>query len=1102
MVTTANGTGVPVLDFLCLTQSRDMMRAIFRQALEWNPGALERVRSIVIDKDYNEWAVLEEVFINADVVLCQFHVLKWFKHAIGKAKYNLTLARRERVMAVLRAQVYAVDDEEFEHQQMLLADLLSSQEHRSFLEYMHARWYSCVKMWSYAGRGKIFTAYNTTTNRLESFWRHLKAILGDKQRIDLCIEAIFTQATTVLRREKKYYVNHASKPVVHYNLDPFLAPLFRELSKYAAGLVREQYDSFKSGGAIDSLRRYFAQRLGVGSRRFAVRVVGQSTTEDEVDIGGLGPWTCSCSFYQGCLLPCRHLFYVASTQEGLAVYPLKALALRWNLSAAASLINSLQTAVVDMASLRIPRKRKRHAAARAVVSAFTSEEGDSAPYSELDDDWANSANDQLADVGRVVEGVGRVRVRPVASMTLRRGEAANGVVIGDIEKRNAVLAQIEPLKTYLIAQGTARFWTLAIELDSVLKDLVKSWLLDEASIHTTSANATTISTNATSVTATSTNATTSANATASANAASSANATSVTTTSGGEGDTSVDGSQFDDLPELPDYNLPELTDYDNDTDEEVDDMEPRRFVFAEDIGTSFSMSEPVLSMSPAPIRHVRFPRVHSPLASPSSFQVYGDLDLNDDVRSIMQDAVTRHVLPLAPPPHIFREFNSSRPSCSMKDAPSVRELIAEVDDGEGMDGIAQGTDSHGAMNRSFETSIDDTLVTYSPSTADPDHDGLRAIDEELAAEQALRFPLLDTSSPLLDTPSRNTRGAKRKRDLSDVGHSQGHSREKQNTEMSPMQPTRALQPSPSTSPTQPTRALQPLPSTATPTNWVAPNTVSVQPVPFLQGEVNEVEGLVNSIGSKAMRTTIQSVLERSTLETVLCVPGGGCRITMKNIIGRLGRSAKLNDAVVNFSLALFASAHDDAVIIDSLNYKSTSAIPVQALKDTRVVVFPINMGDNAHWGLICVSLPTHPGATAFLYDPLAGPWQPNLKVAWREWCMPLLEAWAARDEMRTGAIVDLTQYLRRGRIRHIDVNYPTRPKQLDGKSCGLFTILQGFVYITDEYELQNFDSLNPFQVKQMRLRLLWYILTNAEHNTDPLHVAAAMKTMQAVERRT
>jgi hypothetical protein len=513
-------------------------------------------------------------------------------------------------------------------------------------------------------------------------------------------------------------------------------------------------------------------------------VVGQSTTEDEVDIGGLGPWTCSCSFYQGCLLPCRHLFYVASTQEGLAVYPLKALALRWNLSAAASLINSLQTAMVDMASLRIPRKRKRHAAARAVVSAYTSEEGDSAPYSELDDDWANSANDQLADVGRVVEGVGRVRVRPVASVTLRRGEAASGVVIGDIEKQNAVLAQIEPLKTYLIAQGTARFWTLAIELDSVLMNLVKSWLLDEASIPTTSANATTISTDATSVTATSTDAT------------SSVNATSVTTTSGGEGDTSVDGSQFDDLPELPDYDLPEVTDYDNDTDEEVDDMEPRRFVFAEDIGTSFSMSEPVLSMSPAPIRHVRFPRVHSPLASPSSFQVYGDLDLNDDVRSIMQDAVTRHVLPLAPPPHIFRDFNTSLPSCSMKDAPSVRELIAEVDDGEGMDGIAQDDDPHGAMNRSFETPIDDTLVMYSPSTADPDHAGLRAIDEELAAEQALRFPLLDT-------PSRNTRGAKRKRALSDAGHSQGHSREKQNMDMSPMQPTGALQPSPSTSPTQP-----------------------------------------------------------------------------------------------------------------------------------------------------------------------------------------------------------------------------------------------------------------------------------------------------------
>lgn len=54
MVTSATGRGVSVLDFLCITQGRDMMKAVPQQFLDNNPGALDKVKIIVIDKDYNE----------------------------------------------------------------------------------------------------------------------------------------------------------------------------------------------------------------------------------------------------------------------------------------------------------------------------------------------------------------------------------------------------------------------------------------------------------------------------------------------------------------------------------------------------------------------------------------------------------------------------------------------------------------------------------------------------------------------------------------------------------------------------------------------------------------------------------------------------------------------------------------------------------------------------------------------------------------------------------------------------------------------------------------------------------------------------------------
>jgi hypothetical protein len=155
VVTTSSGMGASVMDFLCLSQSKDMMRAVFNRFVEWNPDAVAKVQSFVIDKDYVEWAVLQEVFPNSEVVLCQFHVLKWFKHVITKPKYGIPVSMRDDVMDILRALVYAPSDEDYEHNKVRLAELLGAPQHQSFLLYMHDRWYSCSKMWSNGGRGQI-----------------------------------------------------------------------------------------------------------------------------------------------------------------------------------------------------------------------------------------------------------------------------------------------------------------------------------------------------------------------------------------------------------------------------------------------------------------------------------------------------------------------------------------------------------------------------------------------------------------------------------------------------------------------------------------------------------------------------------------------------------------------------------------------------------------------------------------------------------------------------------------------------------------------------------------------------------------------------------
>jgi hypothetical protein len=55
-----------------------MMESVFEFFVEHNPGGKEMLESVVIDKDLREWTTVEKIF-QTIVVLCIFHVLKWFK---------------------------------------------------------------------------------------------------------------------------------------------------------------------------------------------------------------------------------------------------------------------------------------------------------------------------------------------------------------------------------------------------------------------------------------------------------------------------------------------------------------------------------------------------------------------------------------------------------------------------------------------------------------------------------------------------------------------------------------------------------------------------------------------------------------------------------------------------------------------------------------------------------------------------------------------------------------------------------------------------------------------------------------------------------------
>ncbi|EGZ04776.1 hypothetical protein PHYSODRAFT_535661, partial [Phytophthora sojae] len=58
--------------------------------------------TVVINKDFMEWRVLDRAFPDAKVVLCQFHALTYWRKVCARAKFNLSMNQRDAMEICIR----------------------------------------------------------------------------------------------------------------------------------------------------------------------------------------------------------------------------------------------------------------------------------------------------------------------------------------------------------------------------------------------------------------------------------------------------------------------------------------------------------------------------------------------------------------------------------------------------------------------------------------------------------------------------------------------------------------------------------------------------------------------------------------------------------------------------------------------------------------------------------------------------------------------------------------------------------------------------------------------------------------------------------------
>ncbi|POM71282.1 Hypothetical protein PHPALM_12167 [Phytophthora palmivora] len=105
LVTSATGRGIPVVDFLALDQKGETMLLIVEFFKRKNPS-WNNIQTVVIDKDFVEWRILDDAFPSAKILLCQFHALTYWRKVCRRPKFDLKMAQRDEMEAAFAKLIY------------------------------------------------------------------------------------------------------------------------------------------------------------------------------------------------------------------------------------------------------------------------------------------------------------------------------------------------------------------------------------------------------------------------------------------------------------------------------------------------------------------------------------------------------------------------------------------------------------------------------------------------------------------------------------------------------------------------------------------------------------------------------------------------------------------------------------------------------------------------------------------------------------------------------------------------------------------------------------------------------------------------------------
>lgn len=182
-----NGETEIISIFVCQSESRESIGSMIEAFQEFNP-AWEKTRVILGDKDFADRSVYQEMFPNAVLQICSFHVLRIFNREITPAKRNISAVQRGQALEILEKLVYSRSQHDYDDFYQSLIDL-------GFVEvtkYFDNNWHNIKEEWTLFGRNQHSNYLNETNNRSESLNQKIKMISSRHANLSRFFENLFT----------------------------------------------------------------------------------------------------------------------------------------------------------------------------------------------------------------------------------------------------------------------------------------------------------------------------------------------------------------------------------------------------------------------------------------------------------------------------------------------------------------------------------------------------------------------------------------------------------------------------------------------------------------------------------------------------------------------------------------------------------------------------------------------------------------------------------------------------------------------------------------------------------------------------------------------